>query len=96
MRQYCRVLTALVVVMMVGCSENDPATDSIIDKETTIKFSEGSTPAPSITEKGGSTQLKFVATKPWSISLINSRSDSWLSVYPTSGDAGNVVITIAA
>lgn len=95
MRQYCRVLTALVVVMMVGCSENDPATDSIIDKETTIKFSEGSTPAPSITEKGGSTQLKFVATKPWSISLINSRSDSWLSVYPTSGGAGNVVITIA-
>lgn len=96
MRQYCRVLTALVVVMMVGCSDSDPATDSDIDKETAIKFSEGSTPAPSITEKGGSTQLEFVTTKPWSISLINSRSDSWLSVYPTSGDAGNAVITIAA
>ena len=67
MRQYCRVLTALVVVMMVGCSDSDPATDSDIDKETAIKFSEGSTPAPSITEKGGSTQLEFVATKPWSI-----------------------------
>lgn len=88
------LMTVFVVVTMTGCSNNDPASDS--SDESAIKFPESTTPAPTITEKGGSVQLDFTASHPWNVSVINTRADSWLSVYPTSGDAGNAKITVTA
>lgn len=44
--------------------------------------------------EGGSNTISFSSSAPWTASVINSRADSWCSVSPTSGPAGNANITI--
>ncbi|MGM9698387.1 MAG: BACON domain-containing protein [Prevotella sp.] len=92
----CRILFVFAFAMMFGCSDNNQATEPNASNEPSIKFSDNTTPAPALAEEGGDTQLDFVASKPWKASLINTRSDSWLKIHPTSGDAGNAAITISA
>lgn len=38
--------------------------------------------------------MKFTAKQSWMASVINTRADSWITVAPTSGDAGDVVVNI--
>lgn len=90
------LMTVFVVLAAIGCSDSDPAQGPDVDDESVIKFPESTTPAPTITEEGGNLQLSFIAARPWNASLINMRADSWLSIYPTSGDAGNAMITVTA
>lgn len=90
------LMAVFVAVVAAGCSGNDLVQDPDVDDESVIKFPESTTPAPAITEEGGDLQLSFIAKRPWNASINYTRTDSWLSLYPTSGDAGNAVITITA
>lgn len=36
----------------------------------------------------------FSTTAPWTAEVINSRADGWLTISPTSGDAGNAIMSI--
>ena len=48
------------------------------------------------TEEGGSSTINFTSADSWTAEVINNSTDTWCSVSPTSGSAGNVKITITA
>lgn len=52
--------------------------------------------AANFTTEGGSTIVTFNSSDAWTAEAINDRADSWCSVSPTSGSAGNGKITITA
>ena len=49
---------------------------------------------PSFAEEGGEGTISFTASEAWSAEVINTRADSWVSIHPTSGGAGEATITI--
>lgn len=49
---------------------------------------------PVFNTEGGTTTIKFTASEAWTASAANTRADDWLSVSPTSGNSGELTITI--
>ena len=50
--------------------------------------------ASDFTPTGGSDVITFTASEAWTAEVINTRADSWCSVNPTSGSAGDAEITV--
>ena len=69
----------------VACTKGDEVIPEIT-VETDIK--EITTPY------NHSTVVKFTATDNWTAYVVSTRADDWCSVSPTSGEAGEAVITI--
>ena len=46
------------------------------------------------TTSGGSSEITFTSSAAWTAEVINSRADSWCSVNPKSGAAGEAKITV--
>ncbi len=46
--------------------------------------------------KGGTVNVTFSTTASWTASVVNTRSDNWCIISPTSGSAGTVALTITA
>jgi hypothetical protein len=61
-----------------------------------VEFDGGSTPSPTIQEQGGESKVRFTANAPWSATVSQSRQVDWLTVSPTSGQAGDVVLNVKA
>lgn len=75
------------IIALVACSDkegNEPKQPQInIEIE-----------ASDFTPTGGSDVISFTASEAWTAEVINTRADSWCSVNPTSGGAGDAEITV--
>lgn len=49
---------------------------------------------PTITSDGGDTKISFTAKESWTASVIETKSDNWISLDKTSGGAGDITITV--
>lgn len=79
------IFVSLFVISLTSCSgENDPK----IEPSITISGQSSIT----LASNGGSTTLAFNSAKNWTV----SSSQNWCKVSPSSGNGGNVTITITA
>lgn len=60
-----------------------------------ITIDEGNT-HPVISQQGGTIYIPFTATGEWSASMINNRAESWITINPSSGNSGNIELSITA
>lgn len=90
---------AFAMLAIVACTESET------DDNGSDNGGGNSPSAPSITlnqsivtfdDAAGEEQVLFSATADWIAELVNDRADSWLSISPKSGAAGNASIAIKA
>jgi len=90
---------AFAMLAIVACTEsetdgngsdngggNNPSAPSITLNQSIVTFDDAA----------GEEQVSFSATADWIAELVNDRADSWLSISPKSGAAGNASIAIKA
>ena len=51
---------------------------------------------PVISQQGGTIYIPFTATGEWSSSMVNNRAESWITINPSSGNSGNIELSITA
>ncbi|MBP3289798.1 MAG: leucine-rich repeat protein, partial [Alistipes sp.] len=99
MKRFLSIFLAIFALTLAACTSSDEENGNNSqgggDKpssqpEVTIT----TPPAPTVSEKGGNDIIAFHAEKPWSAKVLNTRAEGWCSIYPTSGQAGDVEITI--
>lgn len=91
-------LILFTAIITIACEKSEPKGEEGGKQEPTkeekVEFTSGTDLNPVVPTNGGSTKVTFNASTSWTASAINVRSDSWCSVSPTSGSAGNATITI--
>ena len=88
----------LAVLTIVACTEpvnnggstDDPTPDKP-KAELTLSVS-----SVDFSADGGEGYVSIVSSEAWSADCLNNRADSWCSVSPTSGEAGEATICITA
>ena len=92
------LIAAMVCAILSSCSEggeetgqtnNDPAP---VVPAPEIKLESSSADFPA---NGGTTNISFSSTRDWTAKITNDRANEWLSINPTSGNAGNAKISIS-
>lgn len=85
---------ALVAFFWQGCTseKND------VPEQPSISLEPGSETLPAFATDGGTSRLTFTATDNWTamVGEADTRAITWLSVSPTSGQAGTVTLTLNA
>lgn len=88
-------LLLLAMTFVAACSSGgediDEPTPTPTPSQPTLTLN---TTASDFTTNGGSNTVSFTASEAWTAEVINSRADAWCSVSPTSGKAGDAMITI--
>ena len=81
---------AILQCVVFSCKDNnDPA------PEPTFSITiEEENAHPTMPQEGGTVTIPFTATANWTASLMNDRADGWITISPTSGEAGDVLLTI--
>ena len=77
------VLIASIGSLFCGC------TDANVEETLKFEFADGTNLSPKIAPSGGKTTIYFFSPSYWS-----ATADSWISVSPRSGEAGNSSIVI--
>ena len=92
------IALAFASVIMLSCTQPeekkitpDPEPIVVPDK---LELSAGTDVKPTFTSDGGDVQISFTASTPWTASVINTRADNWISVSPSSGNAGSASVTV--
>ncbi len=91
----------LLLLMAVSCSKSEPeenggnGQNKPEEKVESIEIPSTVDTTPTITESADTVNVAFTASATWTASIINTRADSWCSVYPTSGAAGKADINIS-
>lgn len=98
MKKLLTFLLATAVLFTTACTNSDDSVNSNTDPtpekpKTEIKLE---TTSLDFSTEGGRDEISFTSTEAWTAEVINSRADSWLSVSPTSGNAGDATISIKA
>ena len=102
MRAYHYLCASAAIFLLFSCEKKEedkpkpePVTPKIeIPQESQAIFSQGIS-----IESGTSAQsqtVKFTTTAAWSADVTDTKASTWLSVQPTSGSAGTVVMTVTA
>lgn len=79
---------------MVACTESETGGDEPTPQPQKPSITIDSNTLSSFTEDGGKGTISFTASEAWSAEIINTRADSWISIHPTSGGAGEANITV--
>ena len=79
---------------MVACTESETGGDEPTPQPQKPSITIDSNTLSSFTEDGGKGTISFTASEAWTAEVINTRADSWVSIHPTSGGAGEATITI--
>lgn len=58
-----------------------------------ITIDEGDT-HPVISQQGGTIYIPFTVTGEWSATMINDRADSWITIDPSSGNSGDIELSV--
>ena len=85
------------IVSMFACTEGEleglwPNNSSSQPQDSSVTLE--SDVFSNFSEAGGNGSISFTASEAWTVEVINSRADSWISIHPTSGDAGKATITV--
>lgn len=93
---YLMVCLSVLAWTMQACSDDNKSETPPTPEEPTITFPTGSDTQPVFTTEGGTSTLTFTATEAWTASVgeTDTRAIDWLSVSPTSGQAGTAILTI--
>lgn len=94
MKRYllCLLTIAAIVACSKGEDEGKGSSNPSPDKsKTEIKIE---TPTADFSTEGGNNTISFTSSEAWTAQVINSRADEWISIHPTSGDAGDATITV--
>ena len=92
---YLLICLSVLAWTMQSCSDDNKAeTPPTSDPE--ISFPAGSETQPVFATEGGTSTLTFTASEAWTASVgeANTRAIDWLTVSPTSGQAGTATLTI--
>ena len=95
------IVSWLLLLLAASCSDSEKELEEPVPPEpvaASITLSEGTDKQPLVESAGGTFSINFTATAAWTASIGNSRADSWISVSPASGEAGekSVTITVAS
>ncbi|MDE7377000.1 MAG: hypothetical protein K2N16_09130 [Muribaculaceae bacterium] len=90
------ILAAVIATLGVSCSDKPEGFSPEPTTTGSVKFPESITPEPLLGPGQSSTTVNFTATAPWSAHTDMSRAIDWLTVYPMSGAAGEVTLTVSA
>ena len=82
------------IALMVACTESETGGDEPTPQPQKPSITIDSNTLSSFTEDGGKGTISFTASEAWSAEIINTRADSWISIHPTSGGAGEANITV--
>ena len=93
---YLLICLSALAWTMQGCSDDNKSETPPTPEEPAITFPTGSDTQPVFTTEGGTSSLTFTATEAWTASVgeADTRAIDWLSVSPTSGQAGTATLTI--
>lgn len=84
-----------LILIIAACSKVEEGNENSTQKPETpkaeIKIDDTSA---DFTSEGGSEVIAFSSSGAWTAEVINSRADSWCSVNPTSGAAGDAKVTV--
>ena len=98
MKQILYLLICLSVLAWTvqGCSDDNKSENPPTPEEPAITFPTGSDTQPVFTTEGGTSTLTLTATEAWTASVgeADTRAIDWLTVSPTSGQAGTATLTI--
>ena len=87
----------LLLLLLVACSDSDKELEEPVPPEppvASITFAENTDRQPLVESSGGTFSVSFTATASWTASVGNSRADSWITVSPTSGEAGEASVSV--
>ena len=95
------IMSWSLLLLAASCSDSEKELEEPVPPEpvaASITLSEGTDKQPLVESAGGTFSINFTATAAWTASIGNSRADSWISVSPASGEAGekSVTITVAS
>ena len=95
------IMSWLLLLLAASCSDSGKELEEPVPPEpvaASITLAEGTDKQPLVESAGGTFSINFTATAAWTASIGNSRADSWISVSPASGEAGekSVTITVAS
>lgn len=101
MKQISKLILMAALVLVAACGgEDEPGggggTDNPPAVVPSVTLATGTNTNPVLTTDGGSVEVSFTATTSWTASVINTRADGWVTVSPTSGNAGSGKVTITA
>lgn len=82
------------IAMMVACTESETGGDEPTPQPQKPTITIETPTQPSFAEEGGEGTISFTASEAWTAEVINTRADSWVSIHPTSGGAGEANITV--
>lgn len=88
-------LSLCLIQLITVCSCQDDNESPSPEPSFSITI-EGEDTRPVVPQTGGTITIPFTATGNWTASLMNDRADSWISLTPSSGSAGDVLLTITA
>ena len=93
---YLLVCLSALAWTVQGCSDDNKSENPPTPEEPAITFPTGSNTQPVFTTEGGTSTLTFTATEAWTASVgeADTRAIDWLTVSPTSGQAGTATLTI--
>ena len=93
---YLLVCLSALAWTVQACSDDNKSETPPAAEEPAITFPTGSDTQPVFTTEGGTSALTFTATEAWTASVgeADTRAIDWLTVSPTSGQAGTATLTI--
>lgn len=84
------ILFAALIISLFSCSKNETNPDK---DPPVVEIKVPDVTLPEISD--GSTTANFTTSVPWTLEVSDTRSSpDWLTVSPTSGEAGDVTLTI--
>lgn len=84
-------LCLIQLITVCSCKDDNEAPSPEPSFSITI---EGEDTRPVVPQTGGTITIPFTATGNWTASLMNDRADSWITLTPSSGSAGDVLLSI--
>ena len=95
MKVFCH-FSLLVVLLITVCSCKDDNENPTPEQPTySITVEENDTHSI-LPQEGGTVTIPFTATGDWTASLMNDRAEGWITIAPSSGKAGDVLLSITA
>lgn len=85
------LLLTTLLITVCSCRDDNEASSPETSFSITI---EGEDTRLVVPQTGGTITIPFTATGNWTASLMNDRADSWITLTPSSGSAGDVLLSI--
>ena len=100
-------LLGCALLLLASCTKTPPEPETppaiVVPTQSQAVFSNGISFVSGEADPGSSAQpqaqsgtVAFTAPSPWSASVRETKADSWLTVVPSSGGAGDVTMTVTA